>query len=199
MLVRLIHGVLSMPEVFEWQQRLCNNYTSIRKEFRTHLDTSGKDILDVGCSTGACAGPVISMDENRYVGIDIEPDYIKAASKRRPKGTFLTMDGRRLAFGEEHFDVVMFTGTLHHMDDHLAGECLKEARRVLKDEGVVLVSEPVFTRWSFLSTLLLRLDRGRFIRTRKGYRGLFTGFRVEREGYFRFSLHRFCSFVLKKA
>ncbi|MBI5559851.1 MAG: class I SAM-dependent methyltransferase [Deltaproteobacteria bacterium] len=197
--IRLIDMVLSAPAVFEWQQRLCNDYSAVREEFKTHLDSSGKDILDIGCSTGACAGKVVSMDKNRYVGIDTRADYIKTASERYPRGAFLHMDARRLDFMDNRFDVVILSGTLHHMDDGLTRECLKEARRVLKNDGAVLVAEPVFTKGSFLSNLLLGLDRGRFIRSLEGYRGLFNGFSIIRENFFRFSLHRFCSFVLVKA
>ena len=51
---RLIHFTLSFPMIFELQQRICNNYGAIRNEFRDYLAGRGKNILDVGCSTGTC-------------------------------------------------------------------------------------------------------------------------------------------------
>jgi ubiquinone/menaquinone biosynthesis C-methylase UbiE len=191
--------LLSRAWAFEWQQRLCNNYTAIRDHFREHLDVSGKDILDVGCSTGTCAAAVVSMDRNRYVGIDIVPQYVERAARRCPAGTFRTMDARRLDFPDASFDVVLFVGVLHHLEDGLIRDCLRDIRRVLRPGGVVLCAEPVFTRGKPLSTLLLTFDRGRYIRTEAGYRALFDGFTVTSQRYFRLSVHRFCSFELRKA
>jgi ubiquinone/menaquinone biosynthesis C-methylase UbiE len=197
-LVKLIDLVLSIPLAFEWQQRLCHNYKAIREEFKDYLGVSGKDILDIGCSTGTCAGAIVPMDRNRYVGVDIEDGYIRIASNRSTLGRFLVMDAKRLQFEDDRFDIVLFMAILHHMDDESIRECLKEVKRVLKNDGIVLVAEPVFTEGSFLSNLLLSLDRGRYLRSKDGYRKLFDGFKVIKEGYFRFSLHRSCAFVLRK-
>jgi SAM-dependent methyltransferase len=190
--------LLSRASVFEWQQRLCNNYGAIRRHFRQHLDLAGMDILDVGCSTGTCAATVVSMDRNRYVGIDVVPEYVERAARRCPAGKFLTMDARRLDFPDASFDVVLFVAVLHHMEDGLIHDCLRDTRRVLRPDGVVLCAEPVFTRGKPLSTLLLTFDRGGYIRTEAGYRALFDGFTVTSPGYLWVSLHRFCSFELRK-
>jgi ubiquinone/menaquinone biosynthesis C-methylase UbiE len=189
---------LSPAVLFELQQRLCNNYTAIRDHFRDYLDVHDRDILDVGCSTGTCASVAVRMDQNRYIGIDVAPQYVRLAARRHPAGKFLTMDARQLSFADNSFDVVMFIGVLHHMDDQLIKDCLKDIRRVLRRDGVVLCAEPVFTPGKLLSTVLLTCDRGRHIRNEAGYRGLFDGFAIASQRYFSFSIHRFCSFVLKK-
>ena len=195
---KLIHALLAHPLVFDWQQRLCNNYGAIREHFGEYLKVTDKDILDVGCSTGNCAATVVSMTDNRYVGIDIEPQYVERAARRYPAGRFLSMDARQLSFPADHFDVILFVGALHHMDDGLVKGCFEQLRRVLRPSGVVLCAEPVFTKGKLLSNLLLRHDRGGFIREEACYRRLFDGFAVVRQVFFGFSVHRFCSFVLKK-
>lgn len=197
-LIRLIDAVLSVPWIFEAQQRLCNNYEAVREAFKTYLDVSGKDILDIGCSTGTCGATAVPIERNRYVGIDIEPKYIEIAKRMYPRGTFAAMDARRLEFADRRFDVIFFTGSLHHMEDQVIIDCFKEVRRVLKDDGVVLLAEPLFTKGSYLSNFLLRLDRGKHIRDKEGYQRFLSEFRIVEEGYFRLSFHRFCSFVLRK-
>ena len=198
MIKDLIHSMLDHPLVFEIQQRACNNYDGVRAHFLEYLSESGKDILDIGCSTGTCAAACIPMKENRYRGIDIEPRYIARARSRLPDGEFRVMDARHLEFADESFDVVMFVGALHHMHDDVVRDCFREIHRVLRPEGVVLCAEPMFTA-SWLSTVLLRNDRGKYIRTPQGYRGLFSDFQIARESSFRFSAHQFCSFVLRAA
>ncbi len=194
----ILDFVLSNPVIFDWQQRLCNHYGSVREHFRDYLEVSDKDILDIGCSTGACARQAVPLERNRYIGIDIEPKYVQLAAKRCPAGQFLVMDARAMKFEACRFDVVMFVGALHHMDDGIIKSCFQEIRRVLRDDGVVLCAEPVFTPGKRLSTFLLKNDRGKYIRDEEGYQRLFDGFRVERQDYFRFAVHRFCSFVLRK-
>jgi ubiquinone/menaquinone biosynthesis C-methylase UbiE len=197
MISRLASALLSRPRVFEWQQRLCNNYGAVKRHFAKHLDVAGKDILDVGCSTGNCAGAILPMKHNRYVGIDILPAYIELARRWHPAGSFMAMDARSLGFPDGSFDLIMFIAALHHMDDELVGSCMREIRRVIRRDGVVLCAEPVFTKGKLLSTLLLHCDRGKHIRTESGYRALFDGFAIAEASYFHLSVHRFCSFLLR--
>lgn len=194
----IVDTLLSNPVIFDWQQRVCNHYGSVREHFKEYLEVRDKDILDVGCSTGVCARTAIPLEDNRYVGIDIEPKYVELARKRCPAGRFQVMDARDMDFPSDSFDVVLFVGALHHMDDGIIKSCFKEIRRVLRDNGVVLCAEPVFTPGKWLSTVLLKNDRGRYIRTEQGYEDLFEGFAAERRSYLRFAVHRFCSFILRK-
>jgi SAM-dependent methyltransferase len=197
MISRLVGSFLAWPRIFEWQQRICNNYGAVRRHFERYLDVAGKDFLDVGCSTGNCASAILPMDRNGYVGIDIVPGYIELARRWHPSGTFKEMDARRLAFSDGSFDLILFIAALHHMDDEVVRDCMKEIRRVIRRDGTVLCAEPVFARGRFLSTLLLHCDRGKHIRTESGYRALFDGFLIAESSYFDLSVHRFCSFVVR--
>lgn len=192
-----LHRVLENPHVFELQQRFCNNYSAISDEFSDVLGQGAKRIIDIGCSTGACASSIIDMRMNDYVGVDIESSYVEAAARRSPLGVFYALDAREMPFQSCTFDVAMFIGVMHHMDDKLVADCLGEVSRVLKPSGRLIVAEPVFTPGSWLSTVLLNMDRGRNIRDEPGYRSLFGKYVIERQRFFRFSAHRFCSFVLK--
>jgi ubiquinone/menaquinone biosynthesis C-methylase UbiE len=192
-----IEKILAIPFLFELQQRLCNNYSAVGAEFAEILDRKDIRILDVGCSTATCAGQIIDMKANRYVGIDIEGQYIETARRRFADGEFLAVDARTLPFPPASFDTAMFIGVLHHMDDRLAQDCLAGVRRVVKPTGAIVIAEPVFTPGMWISNALLSLDRGRHIRSESGYRALFGDCHVERQRFFRFSAHRFCSFVLR--
>lgn len=195
-MMRRISRVLDVPAVFELQQRLFNDYRNVAEEFAAFLDRPTQDVLDVGCSTGTCAGTVVDMERHRYTGVDVVPGYVAIASRRHPGGRFLAADARSLRFADAAFDLALYIGVLHHMDDETARACLKETRRVLRPEGSILIAEPVFTPGRWVSSFLLRMDRGRHIRDEAGYRALFEGFEIERQRHFRLSFHRFCSFVL---
>lgn len=194
----IVARVLENPVIFAAQQKVCNNYKNFGIEFAEFLANGSLDILDVGCSTGTCAKTVIDMKRHRYTGIDIFPAYVAAASKDPKGGRFLNMDARNMSFPDESFDLAMYVGVLHHMDDETAKACLKETRRVLRRGGHVLVAEPVFTPGDWLSTFFLSRDRGEYIRKESGYRTLFEELGLVRERYFRLAVHRFCSFVLAR-
>lgn len=194
----ILGRLLEHPAVFELQQRLFNNYSAVAAEFADVLAPRPLRVLDIGCSTGACARRIIDMARHDYVGVDIDPGYIAIAQRQAPLGKFIAADARRLDFPDRSFDLAMFIGVMHHMDSQLIRECLPEVRRVLGPEGRLIVAEPVFTPGRWLSTLFLSIDRGRFIRDEPGYRNLFDGFQVVRQRYFDFSLHRFTAYVLQQ-
>ncbi len=195
---KLIKIVLSVHFLFEWQQKICNNYSILSEEIKEYLTVSGKKILDIGCSTGICAGTVFDFKKNQYTGIDLNSGCIDIAAKKFPKGKYFVMDGQQLNFSNSFFDIIFLNATIHHMPDEAVKNCFQEIFRTLKNDGVVIIAEPVHTKGWHLSNFLLSLDRGRFIRTRRGYELLFNDFKIIRRNYFKFSVHRFCSFVLKK-
>lgn len=198
-LLRLINWVLASPQIFEAHQTKINHYENIEAEFHGFLTVGRLKILDIGCSTGTCASRIVDFSKNDYTGIDIHPGYAETAGKRFPQARFLSMDARQLQFADASFDLVVIVGVLHHMPDEVVLAALKEAARVLKPAGHILIAEPVFTPGRWISNFLNHLDRGRFIRSPDEYRRLLGVLNIERERYFdldvTFCKHRLLSFV----
>jgi len=197
LLRKIIQLLLKNSYIFKVQQRM-NNYDVLGNEFKNYLNNKNKNILEIGCSTGNLARAIIDMDGNSYCGIDISKKYIERAKKNSPKGKFMQMDAGKLEFKNELFDIVMINSVLHHIDDNLGKNCLKEAYRVLKNDGKVLITEPFIDHNSFVSTILCKLDRGKYIRKHEEYKIFFTDFKIERLRFFKYTGYTFCSFVLKK-
>lgn len=200
MIVKLFHKILDLPLVFHYQQKICNNYKNVLNEFSDYLLVKDKKIIEIGCSTGICANEIINMRHNEYFGIDIEKKYIEKARSLFPNGQFICQDARNLKFDDGFFDIAIFNGVAHHMSDVLFKDCLKEIKRVIKNNGFVLISEPVFNHKNILSTILLSVDRGKYIRKSEEYSRLIieSGFKIIRTRFFKFSAHRFVSYVSKK-
>ncbi|CAA6605041.1 hypothetical protein MTBLM1_40245 [Rhodospirillaceae bacterium LM-1] len=199
--VSLIDRVLASPKMFEMHQTKINHYEDIASEFSEFLAVGGQKILDIGCSTGTCASQIIDFARNDYTGIDIHPGYTEAAAKRFANAKFLPMDARSLSFGDASFNLVVIVGVLHHVPDDIALAAMREAARVVKPDGHILVAEPVFTPGRWISNFLNHLDRGRFIRSPEEYRKLLGPVRIERERFFdldvTFCVHRLLSFVVR--
>lgn len=189
--------LLSNPMVFNLQQKLCNDYKNVAIEFSDYLSQPSSKILDLGCSTGIAGQEICDMHKLNYVGIDVVPKYIQLAKKNYPTVDYRVMDGRKLLFETHSFDLILFLGVLHHMDDDIAAACLKEVRRILKPTGHLLIAEPVFTPNRLMSNIFLSLDRGKFIRESSAYIDLAHEFTIVRHRYFHLSLHRFLSIIAR--
>jgi SAM-dependent methyltransferase len=119
-----------------------NSEAIMRKAF----DISSKNdfVLDVGCGTGSYL-IALSKGGRRCYGIDPLRDVsLKSAKERAVKENvdiFLCQGvGEFLPFESGVFDVVLFISTLQHVGDQRMTLC--EIRRVLKYEGLLLVSVP---------------------------------------------------------
>ena len=95
-------------------------------------------VVDMGCGPGDVLACLPEVD---YVGIDINPKYIRAAQARYPgRGTFRCQAVRDAVVQEPAaYDVVMANAVLHHLD---LGRAAAELRRVLAPGGVAVFCEP---------------------------------------------------------
>ena len=98
-----------------------------------------KEILEIGCGDGRITSQLVGKAK-RLIAID--PDVANIAeAKENMEGVDLRIgSGEYLEFPSDSFDVILFTLSLHHQDSRVA---LREAKRVLRDHGRVVILEPV--------------------------------------------------------
>ncbi|MBU4338226.1 class I SAM-dependent methyltransferase [Patescibacteria group bacterium] len=159
------------PVIFSFLRQIFE--LNFRKQKMLIKETIGKDsedkkILDIGCGTGAFAR---LFEKENYFGIDILPDYIEYAKKNN-KGSFQVMDATDLKFPNEHFDRVLIMAVLHHLNDEDSNKVIREAKRVLKPNGQILIMEDakIPRLESALARFTQKFDKGEFIRTPKNYK-----------------------------
>lgn len=101
----------------------------------------GKLVLDVGTGVGYGANLIAQVAEKVY-GIDYDPETIRYASQRygSKRLEFFIGDVASLPFQANSMDVVVSLEVIEHVPDH--NRFLKEVCRVLKPEGISLVSTP---------------------------------------------------------
>lgn len=131
----------------------------------------GDRILDIGCGP---ADVLNHLDQVEYVGVDVHPNYIRAASRRYgSKGEFhcLPVGESLTQFGK--FDLVLAIGLLHHLDDSEATTLLEVASRAIKPEGRLITLDGCFLQQqNWIARTLLNCDRGRFVRQYSEYLAL---------------------------
>lgn len=98
----------------------------------------GKTVLEIGCGNGKISS-LLANGTKLYTGIDPDEKAIREAKEEYDNVDFRIGNGESLVFEESLFDLVLFTLSLHHQNSAVA---LKEAFRVLKTNGKLIIIEP---------------------------------------------------------
>jgi len=124
--------------------------------------TPGLDVLDAGCGTGYASARYAAEAEARVVGIDYVPQMIETASTRRAelpavvreRLDFRVGDVRRLDLPSESFDRVVSTRVVINLPTRVEQRAaLREYARVLRPDGLLLLSEASVQGWERLNAL----------------------------------------------
>lgn len=127
----------------ETPQSRINEFTAIHMEYLRHY-VAGKSVLDVGVGWGRMSLPVAHMAKS-YVGVDFIPALIDKAKESLPELDFRLEDAKHLSFADETFDVAIAITCLSSFAGAFE-ETLKEMKRVVKRNGLVLFLEERFIR-----------------------------------------------------
>lgn len=94
-------------------------------------------LVDIGCGRMPYRKdlePLVS----EYIGVD-HPEVSKLYKGVKPE---VLADAKKLPFKEKSFDIALLLQVLEHVDD--PAKVIKEAARVLKPKGVLIISIPFF-------------------------------------------------------
>jgi SAM-dependent methyltransferase len=117
-----------------WHRARTAIVTSLLRRAVTPRSTNR--VLDVGCGAG---GTSVALGEfGSVLGVDAH-----SAATARERGLHVaSMDARRLALRAGSFDVAVALDVMEHLDDDAAAA--RELRRILRDDGLLLVSVPAY-------------------------------------------------------
>ncbi len=101
----------------------------------------GRQVLEIGSGTGYGAW-YLAQTAREVVAVDADQRLIERARSLfcRPNLTYAVMDGTRLDFPDGAFDVVGTFQVIEHIELRRLQTFLKEIARVLKPDGVVVIS-----------------------------------------------------------
>lgn len=110
----------------------------MRAIHRVTPDHSYKEVLEVG--GGQSGLSAMLFPQAQITNIDIEESYARSRLNQNPRIKFICGDATKLPFPDNSFDAVTMFDLLEHIpDDQTAA---KEALRVLKPDGFLLISTP---------------------------------------------------------
>ena len=176
---KAIDNIFGSGKVMEWVRIVMNdNFRVIKSMIHGNLKNNG-NILDIGCGTGYFSR---LFKNAKYAGIDSSKEYVSFANKKYG-GYFFVMDATKMNFNEKVFDGVLMVSFLHHLSDNELKKVFSDVRRVLKDNGKLVIIDPVPVdeQSNFIRKFIFKNDRGHYGRGKiKVIRLLDPYFKLER-------------------
>lgn len=131
-----------------------------------------KRVLEIGCSVGNVSAAFRAFPNVLFTGIDIDQQAINLAKRRFCNNTnfrFSVSSLEALSLRGETFDYVLFAGILHHVDDNIGLQLLRDAVKCTASGGLLVIYEPEAPRPSdgwVLRKFYAYFEQGAFLRSR---------------------------------
>jgi SAM-dependent methyltransferase len=149
-----------------WESNYASDVFSVRMKVLSELladrDLAGQKWLDAGCGTGTLARFLAERKGCKVLGVDASEEMISRCAPAANTKFRQIRDICETGLADETFDGVLCSSTLEYVPDPLAA--LRELRRVLRPNGLLLVSVPnahPIARWPVLAIYRLTKHFGR--------------------------------------
>lgn len=166
--------LLEKASVYKAFQNLISSQETLINFVKDLHLKKGDKILDIGC--GPADILAYMPDDIDYTGFDNNPEYIKSATKiYGTKGRFFceSADADLCAKGiikEEYFDFVLVLNTIHHLSDTQTIKMFEIAKKSMITGGKLVTVDGCFTKnQSFIKKIILKMDRGKYVRKDRDY------------------------------
>lgn len=112
---------------------------------RELVELQGRDVLDVGCGAAQMTARIAGQARS-VMGIEVDEAQIeKNRARSWPAGVgFERCGAQALPFGRDCFDGATLFKSLHHVPAPEMDQAFRELHRVLRPDGWVFISEPVY-------------------------------------------------------
>ena len=103
----------------------------------------GKNVLDAACGTGY-GSEILSRHASSVIGIDIDKESIEYAKEfySAKNIEYLAGDVEKIPLDSVKIDVAVSFETLEHLSEKKQEKFLRELKRVLKNDGLLIISTP---------------------------------------------------------
>lgn len=124
----------------------------------------GDRVLDLGCGAASLwhLWRQVLPSVDSLVGVDLSLGMLQVARNNFPGSDFREGSLTKIPSESGMFDVVIVSSALHHINDALLPDCLREIYRVMDEHGILVGREPLISgrlsdRGGWLSGALMHL------------------------------------------
>ena len=177
----MINFLLKNPSLYRFYQksvrRKYDEYNFIKFIFKKKIFKNIR-MLDICCGDSYVLEYINEFIDD-YLGVDNNDKYLKQCKNRWKNYNFMNLDLND-ARNIEHFlkfkpNFIFINGAIHHLDD----KTVKTINSFIKNnfsDCYFLSVDPVKNNNSLLNNVMIKLDRGKFIRSRFEYAELMNSF-----------------------
>ena len=125
---------------------------------KANLNFSRKVVIDIGCGTGKIS-KMIASEAAFVIGIDT-PDLIGMAKKYYQPDNFIlkTGSGQNMPVESNYADIIICYASFHHIPENEMNIAMRECYRVLKEDGLLVMCEPLTDKGSYYDLVSLIED-----------------------------------------
>jgi len=177
----MISFLLKNPSLYRFYQKTVrgkyDEYNFIKFIFEKNFFKNIR-MLDICCGDSYILDYINEFIDD-YLGVDNNDKYLKQCKERWKKFNFINLDLNDSKI-TDHFlkfkpNFIFINGAIHHLDDNT----VKSINSLIKTNFLdcyFLSVDPIKNNNSFLNTVMIKLDRGKFIRNRFQYAELMNTF-----------------------
>jgi ubiquinone/menaquinone biosynthesis C-methylase UbiE len=115
------------------------NHGLRKAALKMHPVNDGMHVLDIGCGTGSHLKMYQDMNCRVY-GLDTSAAMIKEARLKLGENADLRLsNSKQMPFSDDMFDLIICMTVLHEMDHDIRLNILQEAKRILKNDGRIIL------------------------------------------------------------
>ena len=177
----MINFLLKNPSIYRFYQKTVrakyNEYDFFRFIFKQN-NFKNMRMLDICCGDSYILKYINEFIDD-YLGIDNNDKYLKQCQKRWKKFNFIQLDLDDKANIDQLIEFkpnfIFINGAIHHLDN----KTVKSINNFIKNnfsDCYFLSVDPIKNNNSFFNSIMIMLDRGKFIRNKLEYAELMDSF-----------------------
>ena len=177
----MINFLLKNPSIYRFYQKTVrakyDEYDFIRFIFKQN-NFKNMRMLDICCGDSYILEHINEFLDD-YLGIDNNDKYLKQCQKRWKKFNFIQLDLDDKANIDQLIEFkpnfIFINGAIHHLDN----KTVKSINNFIKNnfsDCYFLSVDPIKNNNSFFNSIMIMLDRGKFIRSKLEYAELMDSF-----------------------
>ena len=115
----------------------------LQRYMSTRSLVKGMNVLDIACGEGY-GSALLAETAKSVIGMDIDQETVDNARKKYSKKnlSFQQGDAANIPLKDHSIDAVVSFETIEHIDETLQHQFLREIDRVLKPDGILIMSTP---------------------------------------------------------